>query len=100
MAVSPVKWRHPANKQAYYQANSCPSTWETDSQKFLIIAKYWIGIATSSVTIMPDVLHTLSDSLTSVIVLVETKLSAKDPDEEHLFGHGRIHFEPAEKQSL
>ncbi len=55
----------------------------------LFIAKYWIGIVTGSVAIMADAWHTLSDSLTSVIVLVGTKLSAKDPDEEHPFGHGR-----------
>ncbi len=55
----------------------------------LFIIKYWIGIATGSVAIMADAWHTLSDSLSSVIVLVGAKFSAKSPDEEHPFGHGR-----------
>ncbi len=55
----------------------------------LFIVKYWIGIATGSVAIMADAWHTLSDSLSSVIVLVGAKFSAKSPDEEHPFGHGR-----------
>lgn len=55
----------------------------------LFIVKYWIGIVTGSVAIMADAWHTLSDSLSSVIVLVGAKFSAKKPDEEHPFGHGR-----------
>ena len=55
----------------------------------LFIVKYWVGIATGSVAILADAWHTLSDSLSSVIVLVGAKLSAKSPDEEHPFGHGR-----------
>ncbi len=55
----------------------------------LFIVKYWVGMATGSVAIMADAWHTLSDSLTSVIVLIGAKISAKCPDEEHPFGHGR-----------
>ncbi|MBU3914160.1 cation diffusion facilitator family transporter [bacterium] len=55
----------------------------------LFIAKYWVGLATGSVAILADAWHTLSDSLTSVVVLVGAKVSAKSPDEEHPFGHGR-----------
>ena len=55
----------------------------------LFIVKYWIGMATGSVAIMADAWHTLSDSLSSVVVLVGARFSAKSPDEEHPFGHGR-----------
>lgn len=55
----------------------------------LFSVKYWIGMATGSVAIMADAWHTLSDSLSSVVVLVGAKFSAKSPDEEHPFGHGR-----------
>lgn len=55
----------------------------------LFIVKYWVGMVTGSVAIMADAWHTLSDSLSSVIVLVGAKFSAKRPDEEHPFGHGR-----------
>jgi cation diffusion facilitator family transporter len=39
---------------------------------------------------MADAWHTLSDSLSSIIVLISTKISSKPPDREHPFGHGRV----------
>jgi len=55
----------------------------------LFILKFWAGIATGSIAIIADAWHTLSDSLTSIIVVVGVKISAKPADEEHPFGHGR-----------
>jgi cation diffusion facilitator family transporter len=55
----------------------------------LFILKYWAGIVTGSVAIIADAWHTLSDSVTSIIVIVGTKASNKPADEEHPFGHGR-----------
>jgi cation diffusion facilitator family transporter len=51
--------------------------------------KYWAGIVTGSVAIIADAWHTLSDSLSSVIVIFSLKISRKPPDEDHPFGHGR-----------
>jgi len=51
--------------------------------------KYWVGIQTFSVAIIADAWHTLSDSLTSVIVIIGFKVSSKPADKEHPFGHGR-----------
>ncbi len=51
--------------------------------------KYWVGIQTFSVAIVADAWHTLSDSLTSVIVIIGFKVSSKPADKEHPFGHGR-----------
>lgn len=51
--------------------------------------KYWVGIQTVSVAIIADAWHTLSDSLTSLIVLLGFKMSSKPPDKEHPFGHSR-----------
>jgi cation diffusion facilitator family transporter len=51
--------------------------------------KYWAGVTTGSVAIIADAWHTLSDSLTSVMVLVGAKISQKPADKEHPFGHGR-----------
>ena len=51
--------------------------------------KFWAGIVTGSIAIIADAWHTLSDSLTSVIVIIAAKLSAKKADKEHPFGHGR-----------
>src|SRR5210317_2160920 len=55
----------------------------------LFIAKYWVGIITGSIALMADAWHSLSDSLTSIIVIFGAKISSKPPDKEHPFGHGR-----------
>ena len=55
----------------------------------LFILKYWVGIATGSITIIADAWHTLSDSLTSIVVIVVTRISSKTADGDHPFGHGR-----------
>ncbi len=55
----------------------------------LFALKYWAGIVTGSIAIMADAWHTLSDSLSSVIVLLGAKFSKKPADKEHPFGHGR-----------
>jgi cation diffusion facilitator family transporter len=51
--------------------------------------KYWVGFATGSIAIVADAWHTLSDSLSSIIVIVGFKVSSIKPDKEHPFGHGR-----------
>lgn len=56
----------------------------------LFLFKYWAGFVTGSLALMADAWHTLSDSLSSVIVLIGTKISSKPPDREHPFGHGRM----------
>ena len=55
----------------------------------LFVAKFWAGIVTGSVALMADAWHTLSDSLTSIFVVVAAKLASRKPDKEHPFGHGR-----------
>lgn len=44
---------------------------------------------TGSVALIADAWHTLSDSLSSVILLVGLYVSAKPADKDHPFGHGR-----------
>lgn len=51
--------------------------------------KYWAGIASGSVAIIADAWHTLSDSITSIIVVLSVWIASRPPDEEHPFGHGR-----------
>ena len=55
----------------------------------LAIFKYWIGLQLSSVAILAEAWHSLSDSLTSIMVVVGFKMAAVPPDKEHPFGHGR-----------
>ncbi len=55
----------------------------------LFVLKFWAGLATGSIAIIADAWHTLSDSLTSIVVVIGAKISSKPADEEHPFGHGR-----------
>lgn len=56
---------------------------------FLFALKYYAGVVSSSVALIADAWHTLSDSLTSVVVILGLRLSSRKPDAEHPFGHGR-----------
>ena len=55
----------------------------------LFVLKYYAGIVSASVALTADAWHTLSDSLTSVVVIVSIRLSSRKPDKAHPFGHGR-----------
>lgn len=55
----------------------------------LFVLKIWAGIITGSIALTADAWHTLSDSISSVIVVAAVKLSSKKADKEHPFGHGR-----------
>lgn len=56
---------------------------------FLFGLKYWAGIVTGSLALVADAWHTMSDSISSVIVLIGGKISNKPADDDHPFGHGR-----------
>lgn len=54
--------------------------------------KLWAGIVSGSIALVADAWHTLSDSISSIIVIVGAKLSSKKADKEHPFGHGRWEY--------
>ena len=56
----------------------------------LFVFKYIIGISTGSIAIIADAWHTLSDCVSSVIVIIGGIYSKKPADKSHPFGHGRI----------
>jgi cation diffusion facilitator family transporter len=55
----------------------------------LFVLKFWAGTVIGSVAFIADAWHTLSDSVSSVIVLIGGKISEKPADKNHPFGHGR-----------
>lgn len=55
----------------------------------LFALKFAASVVSGSVALMADAWHTLSDSLTSIVVIVGLKVSSRPPDERHEFGHGR-----------
>jgi cation diffusion facilitator family transporter len=55
----------------------------------LFALKMWVGVVAGSVAMIADAWHTLSDTLTSGVVLVGFWYRGKAGDREHPFGHGR-----------
>lgn len=56
---------------------------------FLSILKVLSGLILSSVALVADGIHSLSDLLTDIAVLVSSKAARRPPDENHQYGHGR-----------
>ncbi len=51
--------------------------------------KLIVGVSVGSVSMIADAWHTLSDTLTSLIVILGFWFSSQPEDKEHPFGHGR-----------
>lgn len=56
----------------------------------LSAAKFAAGIFGRSAAMVADAVHSLSDSLTDLVVLAGVKLSSKPADKDHAYGHGRF----------
>ena len=56
----------------------------------LFVFKYAVGILSGSLSIIADAWHSLSDSISSIIVIIGGIFSKKPADKDHPFGHGRI----------
>lgn len=56
----------------------------------LSLIKGVIGLLTGSLSLLADGIHSLSDLVTDVAVLLGTHFGAKEPDPYHPFGHGRM----------
>jgi len=57
---------------------------------FLALTKGFFGLTLNSISLLADAVHTLSDVVTSFVVLWGFKLAALPPDEKHPYGHGRV----------
>lgn len=55
----------------------------------LLVFKFIAGILGGSAAMIADAVHSLSDFLTDIVVLVFVKLSNKPQDKDHDFGHGK-----------
>jgi len=51
--------------------------------------KYWAGVVSGSIALTADAWHTMSDSISSIVVIIGAKLASKKADKDHPFGHGR-----------
>jgi len=57
---------------------------------FLTIFKIIAGVLGRSAAMVADGIHSLSDLLSDIVVLVFTHISSKGKDKDHSFGHGKF----------
>lgn len=58
----------------------------------LFILKFVLGLVTRSISLMADAIHTLSDVVSSAVVIWGFKAVEKPADAEHPYGHGRAEY--------
>ena len=54
---------------------------------FLFVIKGIVGIFSNSIAVISDAINSLNDIIASAAILYGVKVSLKNPDEEHQFGH-------------
>ena len=59
---------------------------------FLFIIKFTLGLITGAISLIADAIHTLSDMITSLIVIWGFKQADKPTDSKHPYGHGRAEY--------
>lgn len=52
--------------------------------------KFVFGVFGASQALVADAVHSLSDSITDIVVLIGVRFWSAPPDESHPYGHGRI----------
>ena len=58
----------------------------------IAVAKILIGVLASSIAIISEGVHNVTDAMTSFLSLIGVKLADKRPTEKHPFGYGRIEY--------
>src|SRR4030042_1200271 len=57
---------------------------------FLIAGKFVVGAVTGSLSLLADAIHSVSDMLSDIAVLLGLYFGSKKPDSEHPYGHGKL----------
>ncbi|MFA4985648.1 MAG: cation diffusion facilitator family transporter [Candidatus Brocadiia bacterium] len=60
------------------------------SNTTLVIFKVIVGVLIGSVSVISEAIHSGVDLVAAVIAYIAVRKSAKPPDEEHPFGHGKV----------
>ena len=60
------------------------------SNSVLVTLKLVTGILTGSISILSEAAHSSMDLIASVIAIFAVRISARRPDAEHPFGHGKV----------
>ena len=57
---------------------------------FVMALKFSLGIATGSLSLQADALHSVTDSANNVLGLITNRFSSPKPDREHPYGHQKF----------
>ncbi len=60
------------------------------SNLLLTGGKFFAGILGNSAAMIADAIHSLSDFITDIVVLIFVGISGRDSDENHHYGHGKF----------
>lgn len=56
----------------------------------VVAAKLVVGLVSDSLAVLGDALHSTVDAFNNVLALLVIGVAAKDPDEDHPYGHGKF----------
>ncbi|HBA53229.1 MAG TPA: cation transporter, partial [Syntrophorhabdus aromaticivorans] len=56
----------------------------------IALINFFFGVTLNSIALIAQSVHTASDVVTSVVVLIGFKVAAQPADEKHPYGHGRV----------
>jgi len=57
-----------------------------------VVIKLFFGILANSIAMVADAIHSILDSSSSIIGMYGNKISAKPPDLDHPYGHGKYEY--------
>ncbi|MCX6006279.1 MAG: cation diffusion facilitator family transporter [Chloroflexi bacterium] len=60
------------------------------SNSILVILKLVVGISTGAISVISEAAHSSMDLIASIIAFFAVRISARRPDAEHPFGHGKV----------
>lgn len=66
------------------------ATWSVVASAAVATSKFAVALATGSLALLSDALHSLLDVGATLMTLFAVRWSAKPADEEHPYGHGKI----------
>ncbi|MFS8867073.1 MULTISPECIES: cation diffusion facilitator family transporter [unclassified Synechococcus] len=56
----------------------------------VFLVKLGLGLATGSLSLVADALHSFTDSGSNILALLAARFSSPEPDEEHPYGHSKF----------
>ena len=76
---------HPTREKEIYKV----TIWGSVVNFILLVFKFIAGFVGNSSAMIADAVHSLSDFITDIIVVVFVRISGKPEDEDHEYGHGK-----------